>query len=332
MLSIKDVYVRNFILSFIVLLLVVIIEVFCIADKRLLVASILVSFIIVGGIFYFLMMHLIDDIAQEISTIALFLKNLIKKNKSTHLSSTSREFADITKMLLKVSHLLDKRANQHLIYTKKLETLNTQKDEIISAISHEFKNPITIINGYTQTLLDDDLPRTLQVKFLTKIYKNATKLTQLIDTLRLAIKLDNNTQKLSFTSVDVYNITKEVIDELKESYDRDIKLFGSSVLIQADSILLAVAIRNLIENAIKYSEDEVVVIVTNAYINIIDRGIGIHPNELDNIFKKFYRIGNTWNNSLGLGLSIVNNILKLHNFDIQITSQKNKGSEFKIVF
>jgi len=89
----------------------------------------------------------------------------------------------------------------------------------------------------------------------------------------------------------------------------------------------------LIENAIKYSEDKVEVIVENDSITIKDNGIGIDEKELKNITKKFYRISkNSWDNSLGLGLSIVANILNLHKFKLLIKSQTNEGSEFSIKF
>ena len=66
---------------------------------------------------------------------------------------------------------------------------------------------------------------------------------------------------------------------------------------------------------------------------ISDSGIGINPHDLEKITKKFYRVSqNEWNNSLGLGLSIVSNILKLHHFELEIQSEENSGSVFTIKF
>jgi signal transduction histidine kinase len=93
------------------------------------------------------------------------------------------------------------------------------------------------------------------------------------------------------------------------------------------------AISNLIENALKYSEDEVEVNISANSICIIDRGIGIEEKELENINQKFYRISNNgWNNSLGLGLFIVKSILLLHNFSLEIHSEFKKGSQFCIKY
>ena len=93
------------------------------------------------------------------------------------------------------------------------------------------------------------------------------------------------------------------------------------------------AISNLIENALKYSDDEVIVEISSNSICIIDKGIGIEAKELEKINQKFYRISNNgWNNSLGLGLFIVQSILSLHNFSLEITSEFKKGSEFCIKY
>jgi len=278
-----------------------------------------------------------QNLENEVDKISKFLVELSKKRKPTYIKSLfSKEFYDITTLLTKVSLVLAKRDKQKAKYTKKLKRLNTQKDEILSAISHEFKNPITVINGYSQTLLEDkDINEPIRVKFLQKIYDNGKRLSELIDTLRLAIKLDNDSIKLSFSPCNVADIAKESIESLKQCYNgREIELKGKTdLIVEADKVLLGVAITNLIENAIKYSEDKVEVTVENDSITIKDNGIGIDEKELKNITKKFYRISkNSWDNSLGLGLSIVSNILNLHNFKLIIKSQKNEGSEFVIKF
>ena len=91
------------------------------------------------------------------------------------------------------------------------------------------------------------------------------------------------------------------------------------------------AISNLIENALKYSEDEIIVNISNNSITVIDKGIGIEEKELEKINKKFYRVSNNgWNNSLGLGLFIVQSVLSLHNFSLLIDSEFKKGSQFSI--
>ena len=276
-------------------------------------------------------------IEKETLNIVSFLTSLTKKNKSTYIySDFSLEFSQITKLLTKVAQILTKKEKQKSKYTNKLQASNQQKDDIISAISHEFKNPIAVINGYSQTLLDDeDLNPNIRKKFLAKIYKNGVKLSDLIDTLRLSIKLDSGQQTTNFTLVNLKSIVEDVADNLKIQYPkREILIKGNSdISIKADSSLFNVVVTNLIENALKYSEDEVVVNFNSDSLKVIDTGIGISKNNLENITNKFYRVHeNSWNNSLGLGLFIVSNIINLHKFKLQIKSKENEGSTFTLNF
>jgi len=261
---------------------------------------------------------------------------LTKKQKSTYISSEfSQEFALITSLLTKIAQIIAKKEKRKSKYTQQLQKLNKQKDDIISAISHEFKNPIAVINGYTQTLLDDpQINPNIRQKFLGKIHSNGMKLSSLIDTLRLSLKLDSKQQSLSLEECSINELVDECIEGLKLNYPRrEIVIEGENVAIKADKTMLGIVITNLIENALKYSEDEVVVRITQKQLDVIDSGIGIGKKELERITDKFYRVNkNTWNNSLGLGLFLVENILKLHNFKLKIKSEPNKGSTFSIIF
>ncbi len=277
------------------------------------------------------------QIQYETNKIVNFLKALTKKKKNTYIKSDySQEFAHITNLLTKVSQILVKKEKQKTKYTQKLQKLNSQKDDIISAISHEFKNPIAVVNGYAQTLLDDDnINPSIRKKFLTKIYNNGTKLSELIDTLRLSMKLDGGHQNINMQETNLYDLILESAQNLQLNYKyRKVVIKGDKTLkINVDATLFSIVITNLIENAFKYSEDEVIVDIQENSIQIIDTGIGISQKDLENITNKFYRVqNNRWDNSLGLGLFLVNNIISLHNFKLIIKSQINKGSSFIIEF
>lgn len=276
-------------------------------------------------------------IEAEVQKIANFLTSLTKKNKETYINSDlSVEFHSITSLLTKVSQILVKKEKQKTKFTAKLQTSNKQKDDIISAISHEFKNPIAVINGYSQTLLDDaDINPNIRQKFLKKIYKNGLKLSELIDTLRLSSKLDSGQQEMNFKNINLYELVKDTVENISINYPkREVIIKGEqNIEIKGDSSLFSVVITNLVENAFKYSEDEVTIEFDASKISIIDSGIGISKKNIDNITSKFYRVNeNSWNNSLGLGLFIVSNILKLHHFRLEIESKENEGSTFSVYF
>jgi len=288
------------------------------------------------GIF-FIAYKISTEIGKEIGKIVNFLTSLTKKNKNTYINSDfSLEFSQITKLLTKVSQILMKKEKQKSKYTAKLQRSNQQKDDIISAISHEFKNPIAVINGYAQTLLDDDeINPNIQRKFLTKIHNNGIKLSDLIDTLRLSIKLDSGKQSMNFMQINLYDVVVDSVENIEANYPKHKVIVegAKDITIQADNSLFSVVLTNLIENAFKYSEDDVYVKFDTKKISIIDSGIGISSKNLENITDKFYRVHeNSWNNSLGLGLFIVKNIIKLHNFKLDIQSIEAQGSTFSIDF
>ena len=283
----------------------------------------------------FLATYLISiKIEKETDNILFFLTQLSDKKSSLLLNSNyTYEFHKITKLLNKVALKLYKREKQKAKQNVKLKIANKQKDEIISAISHEFKNPIAIISGYSETILNDEqMPQAMKTKFLKKIYSNSNKMSHIIDKLRLTLKLEEGKQELILVSCSMKKIIESCASDLKDKYkNREILIQGDDVTLKVDETLISMAISNLIENALKYSEDEIIVNISNNSITVVDKGIGIEEKELEKINKKFYRVSNNgWNNSLGLGLFIVQSVLSLHNFSLQIDSEFKKGSQFSI--
>ena len=304
-------------------------------DKSIKIVALFLSLLLLS---FWVALQTSHKVEKETKAILEFLKNLTKQKKATKIDSAySIEFNKITKLLTQVSETLSKRDKQKAKYTAKLKISNRQKDDIISAISHEFKNPIAAISGYAQTLLDDkDINENIRNKFLEKIASNSAKLTNMIDRLRLAIRLEEGRQQNKFLKVDIVKLTKNQIEDLKIAYPKRDIIFSSQekvIIKEIDETLMGIAIINLIENALKYSQDRVEVSVTNSKISIKDYGIGISKKDLDKITKRFYRVSKLgWNNSLGLGLSLVSNILQLHKYKLEIKSAENEGSTFEILF
>ena len=275
-------------------------------------------------------------IKNETDSILSYLIELSNKKPNYELySDFSLEFNKITRLLNKVAQRLSKREKQKAKQTAKLKIANRQKDEIISAISHEFKNPIAIISGYSETILNDsELPQAMKNKFLSKIHSNSIKMSDIIDKLRLTVKLEEGKQELSTRNCSIKVLCSGIVSDLQDNYkDREIEIIGEDIELKIDETLMSMAIANLIENALKYSEDKISVEINKNDITIKDRGIGIDENDLEKINQKFYRVSqNGWNNSLGLGLFIVHSILKLHKFELEINSKIAIGSEFKIKY
>ena len=295
-----------------------------------------VLFILSIIVFFIVALKISKKVEQETNLILAFLNDLTKQHKSLKIESNySLEFQNITKLLTKVSESLSKKDKQKSKYTAKLKLSNRQKDDIISAISHEFKNPIAVISGYSQTLLDDkDLNSNIRDKFLDKIIANSAKLTNMIDRLRLSIKLEEGKQPYTFVKTNLKNVTQHIIEDLKVTYpSREISITSDDIFKEVDETIISIAITNLVENALKYSQDDICISITKKKLSVSDTGIGIKDKDISKLTDKFYRVSNNgWNNSMGVGLSLVSNILQIHKFSLDIQSVENEGSTFTIVF
>ncbi len=241
------------------------------------------------------------------------------------------EFDVLEESIIKLSKKITKKDKKLKKHTAALRLRNRENLEIISAISHEFKNPIAIISGYCETLLEDkELDPKLREKFLKKIENNAKKLTALIDRLSLSTKLENHAIEPAFAKTSLLGICNDVKNTCEDKYkEKKVHIIGKEREVACDKTLLELAITNLVENALKYSFEDVTLKLDEERISVIDKGSGIPEEEIDLITKKFYRADkNSWNSSLGLGLWIVKFILKLHNTNLEIESTKGVGSVF----
>jgi len=323
--------------------------------QKLLFVSLMIVLVDIGLVLNFKMESLYEVLSLIIASLALLLWAVFKETKriqkelrliNKYLNNLDRikeldedthfftkEFENIKQNLIKVLKKAKKRETLKQKYNAKLKLKNKQRADMLSAIAHEFRNPIASIMGYSQTLVEDnDIPQPLREKFLNKIYNNGYKIEALLSRLVLWNKFESGEAKLHKSKFDLYKLSQDIINSLEEKYkDREVILKGEHLSIYADRTLMEVTLKNLIENALKYSSDEVVVSLESQRICVVDRGVGIKSDELPNVTKKFYRSGkHNWDNSMGLGLSIVKTIVELHKFKLNIKSQENKGSEFCI--
>ncbi len=269
---------------------------------------------------------------KELITINKYLANLEEIDQIDYKARFfTQEFEELNENLIQALKKAKKREDIKQRYNAKLKLKNRQRADMISAIAHEFRNPIASIMGYSQTLQDDpEIPKGLQEKFLGKIYNNGNKIEALLSRLILWNKFESGEATLHKSSFDIYTLIQEIKIVLEEQYKgREILIKGESHIVDADRTLMEVVLKNLIENALKYSKDEVLVQLEKKSISITDKGVGISDQDLDKVTKKFYRSGtHNWDNSMGLGLSIVKTILSLHKSKLNIQSKVDEGSTF----
>ncbi len=290
-------------------------------------------FIAAMAVAFWLAMRINRRISEDLEGIETRLQNLLNKKYDIYFDNSAccLEFDKISRRVEEVGTKLRKRDRQKAKYTKNLKALTKKQSDIIAAVSHEFKNPIAAITGYAQTLKEDrELSEAIRTRFLDKVLSNAHKISVMIDRLALAIKLENENFTPEFTTFRLKPLLDDVRETLLQKYkDREIRIEAEDITLHADRGMFENLMLNLVENALKYSDEEVVVRVKEGRIEVIDRGIGIGKEDLQKIMKRFYRVDAlTWDNSIGVGLYIVKYILKLHNSYLEIESEPGKGSTF----
>jgi len=295
-------------------------------------ARLMLSFVFFVVIATVISYNMSKKIRDDISQIIRYLDEIADKNYKAVIKT--RHFTEFLQVSLQLKNLVKKLSNrdrQKRKYTAKLRLVNKQRNDILSAISHEFKNPVASIMGYAETLIDEpEIDAKIRAKFLDKILSNGQKIALMLDRLALSVKLENNDIKLSKSRFNLCDLVQEVRLNLSKKYKgRTIEAHCGPLEVFADRTTLEMAIVNLVDNAMKYSEDEVIIAVEGTQLRVIDKGMGIPEKEIEKITSKFYRVEkNTWDNSLGLGLAIVGYILGLHRSSLNISSVVGEGSTF----
>ncbi|WP_456391421.1 ATP-binding protein [Nitratifractor sp.] len=287
----------------------------------------------VMGVLFWLSHRLHRSIDRDTGRIRSALDRLLQKDFD-QVSEDVRcclEFQEISRLIRKVAKKLAKRERQKAKYTRKLKDLTQRQSDIISAISHEFKNPVAAIMGYAQSLREArGMDPRLEARFLEKIHSNAEKISHMIDRLALAIKLENRSFQPKKSRFALPPLVESVREMLLQKYpDRHIEIECMDTELFADRDMIEHVLINLTENALKYSEEEVVIRCRADRLEVIDEGMGIEAKEIEKITRRFYRVDRlSWNNSIGVGLYIVKYILELHGSELEIESVPGRGSLF----
>lgn len=298
--------------------------------------DILFDVLIVYSVFivfaYFLALRVSKRLQHDVDEVIDYLDAIGEKDYKAVLKIRYyKEFLQIALQLKNVVKRLRQREKQRRKYTAKLRLINQQRSDLLSALSHEFKNPIAVIVGYAETLRDDeDAAPQIRKRFFEKILASAEKMTAMIDRLSFSVKLENNDLEMRKEGFDLAAVCEDAASNLSKKYPaREITCDADPTPVFGDRHMLEIIMTNLLDNALKYSEERVEIQLKNGVASVIDHGVGIPEKELDNITSKYYRVmKNTWDNSMGLGLSIVSYILKQHHTELDIKSERGEGSVF----
>jgi len=232
---------------------------------------------------------------------------------------------------------------------EKLKELDQMKTDFISIASHQLRTPLTAIKGYSSMLLEDtygELP--IKVRGITeKVFQSSQRLIFIVNDLLDTSRIEQGRFQVSFERVEVANIIKDVVEELKPNTEtRGLQLQlemspeDAEIIVQADPSKIRQVVTNLVDNAIKYTEQGYVKVSLQrslnkrALISVKDTGFGMSAQSMQNLFQKFSRAKNVSKlhvDGSGLGLFIAKQIIEAHNGRIWAESAgENKGSQFYV--
>ncbi len=222
--------------------------------------------------------------------------------------------------------------------------LDNMRKEFVADVSHELKTPITSIMGYADTLLEGEYEKDIQQRFLGVVSSEAKRMARLVNDLLTLSKYDNKQNKCEKTEFDLGELVKQTQENLaleiqKKNHNVECYVTANVPMVYADKYGIERVVINILTNSIKYTPEGgnikiyVGFVYNDAYIKIIDNGIGIPEKDLSRIFERFYRVDKARTRALGgtgLGLSIAKEILDQNGGSIDIKSIPEKGTEVVI--
>jgi signal transduction histidine kinase len=225
-----------------------------------------------------------------------------------------------------------------------LKEYDQLKSDMISLMSHELRTPLTSINGFAELLTADDALPEQAKEFVTIIANESQRLSRMVNTFLAVTKLQRkDRQEFLKIPLRLDEVVKETIASFQSvAKKRRIRLVEQPSQrlppVAADKSMITQAVRNLVSNAIKYSPERTTVTVSTALeaeavrLCVEDRGYGIPAEAMDRVWEKFYRVVREGQEkdeeSTGLGLSFVREVVEQHGGTVALDSEVGRGSRF----
>lgn len=224
------------------------------------------------------------------------------------------------------------------------EKRDALRQEFTANVSHELKTPLTSISGFAELMKAGNVPENDVIDFSESIYDEAQRLITLVNDIIKISELDGQSIPYEKETVDLYELSKEVIGRLEKEADKKnitFHLIGGRAEIIGVHKILEEMLYNLCDNAIKYNKEngtvDVLVNQTGDGVNVIvrDTGIGIPISHQDRVFERFYRVDKSHSKKVGgtgLGLAIVKHGALYHHAKLSLESTVDVGTVVTIAF
>jgi signal transduction histidine kinase len=223
--------------------------------------------------------------------------------------------------------------------------LTRLKTDLVAAVSHELKTPLASMRLLVDALLDDERPdETKTREYLELIARENQRLSRLIENFLTFSRLERNRRRFEFRATRPEAVVQAALDAARERTGApdcrfEVHVSPGLPLIRADEDALVTALLNLLDNALKYTPGEKRICIKaferrgRVVFAVEDNGIGIAPREQKKIFRRFYQVDRRLAREAGgcgLGLSIVEFIVRAHGGVVEVASEPGKGSQFSV--
>ncbi|HUY11415.1 MAG TPA: ATP-binding protein [Candidatus Dormibacteraeota bacterium] len=216
-----------------------------------------------------------------------------------------------------------------------LHESNQFKDDLLAMLAHDFRGPLTVIEGYCELLLETAETRSEEIE---TIYGQAKRLVRLAEDALALAQSQGESFALDKASMDFAGYVATSVDEIAPNNPRiQIAPGGEGISVELDGARFRHVLDNLISNALKYSGDEITIRVgkdgAHALLEVSDHGIGVPEADLSTVFSRFGRGSNARNRGIagsGIGLYVAKKIVEAHRGNIRVRSKENEGSTFTV--
>ncbi len=247
-----------------------------------------------------------------------------------------------TRVPVKGTEEMRRMAEAFNTMSERIESLDASRNQFVSNASHELNTPLATMKILIESLIyQPDMDRELRTEFMTDINKEIDRLSAIVSDLLTLVRIDSNSARLARENLSLAAIVKETEHRLLPI----VKKRGQSITLSlsdscdmyADKGKLTQVVYNLMENAVKYTQEGGEIRVTlsrqgrDAHLVVTDNGPGIAKEYLPYIFDRFYRVDKARSRETGgtgLGLSIVHQLILLHSGSIRVESEVGKGTSF----
>jgi len=227
----------------------------------------------------------------------------------------------------------------------RMRELESMRREFVANVSHEFRTPLSIINGYLETLEDEKLSKEMLRKSITVMRRHGDRLNDLIGDLLTISRMEEKGVRLESEPTDLVPILRRLVDHMEHEISTKnvtvhFEIQASLPPVEVDVYRMEQAFSNLLANALRHGRSKKAEVTIGAavqglelMISFRDNGPGIPFQDQDHIFERFYRVGGDrarHTGGTGLGLSIVKNVVQAHGGRIVLESKPGAGANFMI--